>query len=320
MELLTDIRSLKKISGPVCLAIGVFDGLHKGHQEVIGRAAAAAGKIGGTIVVVTFDPHPRTVLSGGDAPRLLVSTRHKLLLLERLGVGHVLLIHFDEDFSTLSAEGFVRQLAEANGELRQVTVGSDWNFGHRRSGDLKLLKNLGESLGFEVAGVSPVCESGEVISSTAIRRAVEEGDLDKARRLLGRDYTVLGTVVEGDQRGRTIGYPTANLSVHNEQLPPSGVYAVKVALDSGSGAQYIGLANLGYRPTVKQGGARRSLEVFLLDFDREIYGEDLELTFVEFLREERKFDSLEALKTQIGIDEATVRQRAWGSAPGRGGE
>lgn len=308
MELLKDISSLNNISEPVCLAIGVFDGLHRGHQEVIGRAVAAAARVGGKVVVVTFDPHPRTVLSGGDAPRLLVSTRHKLLLLERLGVGHVLLIHFDKDFSTLSAEGFVRQLAGACRDLCQVTVGSDWNFGHRRAGDLELLKNLGDSLGFEVLGVSPVCESGEIISSTAIRQAVEEGDFDKAGKLLGRDYTVLGTVVKGDQKGRTIGYPTANLSVHNEQLPPSGVYAVKISLDSGNGAQYVGLANLGYRPTVEKVKTRRLLEVFLLDFDQQIYGEDLEVTFVEFLREERKFENLEALKSQIRIDEAAVRQ------------
>lgn len=308
MELLKDISSLKKISGPVCLAIGVFDGLHKGHQEVIGSAVAAAAKVGGTVVVVTFDPHPRTVLSGGDAPRLLVSTRHKLVLLERLGVDHVLLIHFDKDFSTLSAEGFVSQLAGTCRDLRQVTVGSDWSFGHQRSGDLELLKNLGDSLGFGVVGVPPVCESGEVISSTAIRQAVEEGDFGKAEKLLGRDYTVLGTVVRGARKGRTIGYPTANLSVHNEQLPPSGVYAVKVSRDSGNGVQYIGLANLGCRPTVEEAQTQRLLEVFLLDFDREIYGEDLEVTFVEFLRKERKFDSLDDLKAQIEIDEAKVRQ------------
>lgn len=303
-----DIVSLAEIPGPVYLAIGVFDALHKGHQEVIGKAVTAAAQNGGTAVVVTFDPHPRTVLAAGSAPRLLTSTRHKLLLLQRLGIGQVLLIHFDENFSRLPAERFVSSLASACQDLRKIIVGSDWIFGYQRSGNLQLLKRMGKDLGFSVDGVAPVCEKEKVISSTLLRQAVEEGDFLTSSTLLGRDYTVLGTVIKGKQLGRTIGYPTANLSVHNEQLPPSGVYAVIAARDSGEGSRHVGVANLGYRPTVEGERGRRLLEVFLLDFDGEIYGEDLEITFVEFIREEKKFEGLDDLKAQISKDESRVRQ------------
>ncbi len=308
MELLDNIKSLSGISGGTYLAIGVFDGLHKGHQEVIGCAVDAASNAGGTAVVITFDPHPRSTLSSGPVPRLLTSTRHKMVLLERLGVGHVLLIHFDETFSRIPADEFVAQLANACQDLCQITVGSDWSFGYQRSGDLKVLSRLGDELGFDAVGVPSVRSKGEVISSTLIRQAVEEGDFSIVEDLLGRHYTVLGTVVEGKRLGRTIGYPTANLSVHNEKLPPSGVYAVTVGLDSGKGCRHIGLANLGHRPTVESEQGRRLLEVYLLDFDQEIYGEDVEITFVKFIREEKKFDGLEELKIQIATDEVQVRQ------------
>ncbi|NOY00594.1 MAG: bifunctional riboflavin kinase/FAD synthetase [Verrucomicrobia bacterium] len=308
MELINDIKSLSSISGATYLAIGVFDGLHKGHQEVIGCAVDAAANAGGIAVVITFDPHPRAALSSGPVPRLLTSTRHKMVLLERLGVDQVLLIHFDEPFSRIPADEFVAQLASACQDLRQITVGSDWSFGYKRSGDLELLSRLGDELGFDAVGVPSVRAEGQVISSTLIRQAVEKGDFSIVEGLLGRKYTVLGTVVEGKRLGRTIGYPTANLSVHNEKLPPSGVYAVRVALDSGKGDRHIGLANLGHRPTVEGEQGLRLLEVYLLDFEQEIYGEDLEITFVKFLREEQKFDGLEELKTQIAADEMQVRQ------------
>ncbi len=307
MQLVEDIAGLGEIPGVVCLAIGVFDGLHKGHQAVIGAAVNAAAECDGTTVVVTFDPHPRSVLSAVEAPRLLTSTQHKLLLMESLGVDHVLLIHFDEAFSKLNGDDFIQQLSDACEDLRQISVGRDWVFGHQRSGDIGLLTRLGEDLGFDVTGVLPVREGEEVISSTAIRRAVDQGDFCAVEKLLGRDYTVLGTVVKGKQLGRTLGYPTANLSVHNEQLPPSGVYAVIAARDSGKGLRHVGLANLGYRPTLEGVRERRLLEVFLFDFDEEIYGEDLEITFVQMIREEKKFASLEDLKMQIARDEEQVR-------------
>ncbi|MFK5923740.1 MAG: bifunctional riboflavin kinase/FAD synthetase [Verrucomicrobiota bacterium] len=302
-----DIAGLGEIPGAVCLAIGVFDGLHKGHQAVIGAAVDAAAECGGTTVVVTFDPHPRSVLSAVEAPRLLTSTRHKLLLMESLGVDHVLLIHFDEAFSKLNGDDFIQQLSDACEDLRQISVGRDWVFGHQRSGDIGLLTRLGEDLGFDVTGVLPVREGEEVISSTAIRRAVDQGDFSAVEKLLGREYTVLGTVVKGKQLGRTLGYPTANLSVHNEQLPPSGVYAVIAARDSGKGLRHVSLANLGYRPTLEGVRERRLLEVFLFDFDEEIYDEDLEITFVQMIREEKKFASLDDLKMQIARDEEQVR-------------
>ncbi|MCF6313455.1 MAG: bifunctional riboflavin kinase/FAD synthetase [Verrucomicrobiales bacterium] len=312
MQIVEDIAGLSRISGPVCLAIGVFDGLHRGHQAVIGEAVAVAEEVSGTAVVVTFDPHPRSVLSSKEAPRLLTSTAHKLVLMSAIGVSQVLLIRFDKVFSQLSGQEFICQLSEACEDLVHISVGKDWVFGKQRSGDLDLLKELGGELGFKAEGVIPVCEGDAMISSTAIRQAIQLGDFAAAKILLGRDYTVLGTVVKGNQLGRTIGYPTANLSVHNEQLPPSGVYAVLATRDAGRGSKHVALANLGYRPTVEGDQGRRLLEVFLLDFDEEIYGEDLEVTFVKLIREEKKFAGLGELKAQIAIDEEQVRQLEFG--------
>jgi len=301
---LRTIDQLREVPGPLFLAIGVFDGVHLGHQAVIRRALEAAQREGGTAVVVSFDPHPVRVLRPDHAPRLLTSTAHKLQLIRELGVQHQLVIHFDLHFAATPPEEFIRSLAAAARPLREICVGFEWSFGKGRAGNLALLERMGGELGFAEVGVPAVEIDGEIVSSTLIRAAVESGDLSRAARLLGREFTILGTVVEGDHLGRQLGFPTANLSAHNEQYPPNGVYAVEARRD---GRTLPGVANIGVRPTVKHAGGVRLLEVHLFDFDQEIYGEDLEITFRKFLRPEQKFASLEALREQISRDSVEAR-------------
>ena len=287
------------------LAIGVFDGVHLGHRAVIDRAIADAKAARGTPVVVTFDPHPVRVLRPEKAPRLLTSTPHKLRLIRALGIDHLLIIPFDLAFAGTPPDEFIRQLAAAGRPLREICVGHQWSFGKGRAGNLEMLARLGGELGFDEVGVPAVEVDGRIVSSTLIRQAVEAGDLANAARLLGRDYTILGTVVEGRRLGRTLGFPTANLSAHNEQFPPNGVYAVEVLLNGD--APRGGVANIGVRPTVAEAGGERLLEVHIFDFDAALYGTDLEVVFRHFLRPEQKFSTLEALRAQIARDAEQAR-------------
>ena len=304
MTIHRDIEGLAAVPGPVHVAIGVFDGVHLGHQAVIGEAIVGARAGGGTACVLTFDPHPARVLAPTSAPRLLTATPHKLRLLEAMGVGHAVVIDFDADFARMAAEEFVRRLHASADRLAQVCVGAEWRFGNRCRGDVALLEAMGSELGFTVKGLPTVKIEHQTASSTRIREAVAGGDFSVAERLLGRPYTVLGTVVEGRKLGRTLGFPTANLSVHNEQLPPTGVYALGIQWD---GREWPGVGNLGYRPTVEGEDLRRTLEVHLFDWNGDLYGQDLEVRFVQFLRSERKFEGLEPLKAQIAEDAAAAR-------------
>ena len=305
MRILRSIPELTEVQGPVFLAIGVFDGVHRGHQAVIGTAARDAAQAGGTAVAVTFDPHPAKILRPNESPRLLTATQHKIALIRDLGVSHLLVLTFDRQFASTAPEDFVRQLTAAARPLREICVGQEWSFGRNRAGNLQLLKELGAQLNFNVVGVEPVTSNGTIISSTAIRKAVERGDFETARRMLGRDYTILGTVEEGQHLGRSLGFPTANLSAHSEQFPPNGVYAAEGSLD---GKVYRGVVNLGTRPSVSGGSAQRVLEFHLFDFDRDLYGEEVELKFLRYLRPEKKFDNLVALREQIERDVAQARE------------
>ena len=305
MRVLRSISELSELPGPLFLAIGVFDGVHLGHQTVISTSAKHAKEAGGTPVVVTFDPHPVKVLRPSNAPHLLTATQHKITLIRDLGVAHLLVLHFDHAFAATTAEDFVLQLVEKSKPLREICVGHEWSFGKGRAGNLALLKKLGEARDFNVIGVEAVKVNGEVVSSTAIRKAVEEGNLVKATQMLGREYTILGTVVRGEQLGRKLGFPTANLSAHSEQFPPNGVYVVEARM---AGTLCRGVANLGFRPTVADGEPERLLEVHLFDLDREIYGEEMEVRFLRYLRPEQKFAGLEALKGQIAADVRQARE------------
>ncbi len=303
MEVLRSIPELAGLSGPLFLAIGVFDGVHLGHKAVIRTSAEHATEVGGTPVVVTFDPHPAKVLRPEKAPHLLTATQHKIALIRNLGVAHLLVLSFDQQFAATAPEEFVRELVRQANPLREICVGHEWSFGKGRAGNLALLKELGAQHDFNVVGIKPVTVDGTVVSSTEIRRAVEYGDFVKAASMLGREYTILGTVKAGAHLGRQLGFPTANLSAHSEQFPPNGVYIAEARWNS---TTYRGVANLGYRPTVAAAKPERLLELHLFDLNQEIYGEDLEVRFVRYLRSEKKFDSLEELSEQIArdVDEA----------------
>jgi riboflavin kinase / FMN adenylyltransferase len=305
MEILRSIPELARLRGPVFLAIGVFDGVHRGHQAVISTSAEHARAANGTPVVVTFDPHPEKVLRPQAAPHLLSATQHKIALIRALGVEHLLIIGFDKQFAATEPEDFVQELVAHSKPLREICVGHEWSFGKNRRGNLDLLKKLGATSDFDVVGIPPVKINGAVVSSTAIRQAVEKGDLVKAAEMLGREYTILGTVTRGDNLGKKIGFPTANLSAHSEQFPPNGVYAAEAQID---GELRRGVINLGIRPTVSGGKSERVLEIHLFDFDRDIYGYDVEVRFLKFLRPEKKFENLDALVQQIRHDVEHARQ------------
>ncbi|MEY2481171.1 MAG: riboflavin kinase / adenylyltransferase [Verrucomicrobiota bacterium] len=304
MEILRSIPELARLRGPLFLAIGVFDGVHVGHQAVISTSATHAKAAGGTPVVVTFDPHPAKVLRPENAPHLITATQHKIALIRQLGVAHLLVIQFDRTFAATPPEEFVLQLVRHSKPLREICVGHEWSFGKGRAGNLDLLKKLGARNDFAVTGIPPVTVDGKVVSSTAIRRAIEAGDLKSAASMLGREYTILGTVEAGEHVGHKLGFPTANLSAHSEQFPPDGVYVAEAKIDN---KIYRGVINLGLRPTVSD-KKERILEVHLLDFDREIYGKDVEVRFLRYLRGEQKFENAAALSAQIARDVQQARE------------
>jgi len=303
MNLLREIEDLKKLTGPLHMAIGFFDGVHLGHRAVIDPVLESSRSQGGDAVVVTFDPHPGEVLSAREAPRLLTSTFHKVrIFATNLGARNVLVLRFDHDFAGQTGQEFIESLvgaAESVGGIAGISVGKGWKFGSRRDGNLEMLTALGKKFGFRVSGVETVQVDGETVSSTRIREAVASGNFDLARRLLGREFTLLGTVVKGRKLGRTLGFPTANLAVESEQFPPAGVYAVRA---TGAGDSWEGVGNLGYRPTVEGAAEELLLEVHLFGLEHEIYGEEIEVEFVSYLRGEKKFDSVDALEEQIARD------------------
>jgi riboflavin kinase / FMN adenylyltransferase len=305
MEILHSISELAQLRGPLFLAIGVFDGVHRGHQAVISTSANHARPENGTPVVVTFDPHPEKILRPQAAPHLLTATQHKIALIRDIGVAHLLVIHFDKQFAATPPQDFVGQLITHSKPLREICVGHEWSFGKDRAGNLDLLKRLGARFNFNVVGIAPVKVNGAVVSSTAVRHAIEDGDFAKAAEMLGREYTILGTVGHGDNLGKKIGFPTANLSAHSEQFPPNGVYLAEARI---ADVLYHGVVNLGFRPTVSSGKSERVLEIHLLDFNREIYGEDVEVRFVQYLRPEKKFENVDALVRQISLDISQARE------------
>ena len=288
---------------PLHLALGVFDGVHVGHQAVLARAVAAAARDGGLAGLVTFDPHPIRVIAPNKAPKALLETLdHKARVVRELGIELFVPLHFDTAFARMDAAEFIRRLTAA--PVRTIAVGEDWRFGHNRSGDINFLKQEALQRGFALEAVEPIMFEGDRVSSTRIRQAIRDGNLRTAEQMLGRPYTVSGKVIEGKRLGRTLGFPTANLATGDAQLPPDGVWAVRAILDGGRCVP--GVANLGLRPTVD--GSSRSLEVHLFDFSGDLYGSALEIGFAEYLRAEAKFSSIDALKTQIQADACRARR------------
>ena len=292
------LQELAAIGEPLHLALGVFDGVHVGHQAVIERAVKAAEKQGGLAGLLTFDPHPIRVIAPQRAPAaLLASLDHKAALVGKLGIDLFIPLTFDTDFARKEASEFIQQLTSA-APIRTLSVGEDWRFGHNRSGDVRFLRNEALMRGYRLEAVPPVMYDGDRISSTRIRQAIHDGNLLEAGQMLGRPYSISGVVQLGDQIGRTIGFATANLATEGIQLPPGGVWAVRVSIEGGDLRN--GVANIGSRPTV--GGVRKLLEAHLLEFDGDLYGRTIEVWFERHLRSEVRFPSLDALKEQIAID------------------
>jgi riboflavin kinase / FMN adenylyltransferase len=306
---MTIIREAKElITGgkSVCLAIGFFDGVHLGHQQIIRQTIADARQHDGIALARTFDKHPNAIVAPAKTPPLIYSLPQKLRAIGSLGIENILLIEFDKPFSQQTGEEFVRCLARDFGRIHSICVGADFAFGHKRGGNVALLKTLGGELHFHVHGLSAVALDGQAVSSTRIREETRTGNLDEASQMLGRPYAICGKVIVGDKLGRDLGFPTANLDVAGLVLPPNGVYAAVTRHD---GRLYRAALNIGVRPTVAAGRQLR-VEAHLLDFDGDLYGWELELEIGEKLREEKRFGSVEELKEQIAKDVASVRRNA----------
>ena len=289
------------------VAIGNFDGVHKGHQILIGRTAELARGLRSRLSVLTFEPHPYQVFHPEAAPFRLTPFRAKARHLEAFGVDLLFVLPFDLAFSKVSAEDFVRTLIVESLHARHAVVGYDFHFGHQRGGTPDVLRTLGERMGFGVTVVAPLeAAGGTVYSSTRIRQHLAAGEAREAAALLGRSFEIEGRVDMGDQRGRTIGFPTANIKLGDYLRPAGGVYAVRVEIEEDApGRWHDGVANLGTRPTV--GGTDLRLETHLFDFAGDLYGKHLRVALIEHLRPERKFSGLAELKAQIAADAAQAR-------------
>lgn len=305
MLLLHHASELPSDGRPVCAAIGMFDGVHLGHQQIIQQVIAEARAVGGVALAITFDAHPSAIVAPERVPALLQSLAQRIETIGALGAEALWLIHFDRAFSELSGEAFIREIAAAWGRLRCLCVGADFAFGHRRSGNVELLRRLGVELGFAVHGLPAVTVNGQPVSSTRIREAVRAGDFAGADRLLGRPYQLAGPVVTGDQLGRQLGFPTANLDVRGLVVPPNGVYAT---VTWWRGAAHPSVTNIGLRPTLREPAPTLQVETHLLDFQGDLYGQELGLRFEARLREERQFASLAELEAQIARDAAAARR------------
>jgi riboflavin kinase/FMN adenylyltransferase len=288
---------------PVALTIGNFDGVHLGHQALLGRLRAAAQERGLPAAVVIFEPHPREFFTPQQAPTRLTSLREKLELFASLGIDRVHICRFDRRFAQIGAEDFVRALQRDVG-AQFVLIGDDFRFGSGRSGDFALMQEIGVQLGFEVQAMHSVLHGGVRISSTAVREALAHGQLDVAQAYLGRAYSISGRVVHGDGLGRRIGYPTANIQMKHNRPPLAGIFVVRVR--SGDMADLRGVASLGVRPTVRTDG-KPVLEVHLFDFTRQIYNKHLRVDFLHKLRDEARFPDLQSLTKQISIDVEQAR-------------
>ncbi len=286
------------------LALGNFDGLHRGHIKIVERIRRAAAERGGTSLVLTFDPHPTRIVRPDKAPPLLMTEAQKLDMLESLGVHGVAIVRFTPELSRWEPETFVRAVLVDWLRVAEVWVGADFLFGRNRSGNYSLLRVLGGQYGFRVEKIDPVRYKEFVVSSTRIRRLVAEGRVDEAGALLGHHFAIDGLVVEGAKRGRELGFPTANLETANELVPPSGVYATTVSID---GVVYPSVTNIGTRPTFGD-VTRTVVETHLLDTTQELYGRTVRLAFVLRLRDERRFPDVDALRVQIQADVGRARR------------
>jgi riboflavin kinase / FMN adenylyltransferase len=283
---------------PTVLTLGVFDGLHLGHQRIMQTVVESAKAINAVPTAITFDPHPRAVLHPDSAPPLLQTLDQRLAAFEVLGIEQAIVIRFDKNFAALDAETFLRDVIHERLQAREVFLGKGFEFGKNRSGNIELLRKISQELGFFADEVSEVRLRGTRISSSKIRKFLSEGKVNLARRMLGRPYGIEGQIIHGAQRGRTIGFPTANLHPQNRVIPKYGVYATATLID---GIWRRSITNVGVRPTFEN-EVEPSIESYIFDFDGNLYGDVLRVRFLHRIRDERKFNGIDELKAQIQKD------------------
>ncbi len=305
MRVIPTAAELNARGRKVCVAIGMFDGVHLGHQQVVRQTIEDARQHESIAVAITFDCHPNSVVAPERNPPLIYSLPQKLRVIESLGIDTTLLIHFDKKFSLISGEEFVQGLARDLGAIHSLCVGNAFTFGHKRSGNVALLKQLGQELNFTVHGLASVSLDGTTVSSTRIREAIGAGHLDAATQMLGRTYSLASKVIGGDQLGRQLGFPTANLDPDGLVIPPNGVYAAHAHVQ---GRLHRAVVNIGTRPTLQSPQPRLQVEAHLLDLTADLYGQEMEIAFVEKLRDEQKFSSTETLQKQIRSDIEAARR------------
>jgi riboflavin kinase/FMN adenylyltransferase len=298
-------NQLRKVFPKTVLAIGVFDGVHAGHQQLIKRAVNEARKIGGTAMVMTFFPHPVQVLKPELQLPMLVSLKYRLKLIAQLGVDVCLVVKFSKTFSQLNPMAFIENILLKKINPHEVFIGYDFRFGKDREGSLNLLQSIAREKGFRVNIVHAIKRRQKPISSTLIRNLIVEGNLSRAGSLLGRRVSLLGTVRRGDARGKSLGFPTANIDPNCEVIPPAGVYAVRIEIGQYS---YRGMANIGRRPSFKRKNSPLNIEVHIFNFKKNIYGQDIIVEFVKKLRDEKMFNSKEALIQQLKNDELRAKR------------
>jgi len=303
MEIIFGIDQLKEPFVNPVVTLGNFDGVHLGHQRIFQRLKDEARKIHGEAVVITFEPHPLKVLFPGHCPPLLTPFRKKMLLIEKTGIEKVLCIEFSLAFAEISPSEFVRNILVEKVNIRKIIVGYNYHFGKGKSGDVEILKNICKLFNISVEVTEALTVDHTVVSSSKIRDLIKDGEVERASKLLGRDYPIIGKVIEGSKRGYALGFPTANLEITDELYPKTGVYAVEVNWEN---QIFHGLANVGFNPTFAstEGGEKGgfSLEVHLLDFDQEIYGDEIQVNFKRRIRDEIRFDSPSHLIDQIRKD------------------
>lgn len=299
-------RSIDDIKTPLhnsVVTIGNFDGVHLGHREIFRKLKSSAREIGGVSVVITFDPHPLKVVPSTRSVSLINTLEEKITLIEASGIDFLLIINFDPDFAAMSAADFVEQVLVGRIGLKRLIIGYDYAFGKQREGNVSLLNKLGLQFSFDVEELLPISDGSIIYSSSLIRKMVADGDVAGVVRHLGRNFSVAGQVVHGANRGKSLGFPTANIATDKELIPADGVYAVKVKIDD---RLYDAACNIGFNPTFDSD--KKTIEVFVFDLNEDLYGKKVRVYFFERLRSEQHFDSIEALSSAIAADVARCRE------------
>ncbi|MEX1197515.1 MAG: bifunctional riboflavin kinase/FAD synthetase [Pseudohongiellaceae bacterium] len=319
MKVIESTRAFREVHSHCVATIGKFDGVHRGHQAIVGQLLEQSRHHGVPAVAIVTEPHPEEFFAGdtGDCPARLSEPQEKIALLDELGVDCVYLLRFDRALSGLSAQQYIRDILVEGLGIRALIAGSDFRFGHHRQGDFALLQQHGARYGFDVIETASCYEGGERISSTGVREHLQRGDFGKVEAMLGRPYGIAGNVVRGQQLGRDLGFPTCNVQLDRRTLPLHGVYACRARIEPAEGPcfDWPGAANIGYRPTVSR-DREAVLEVHLLDYRGDLYGAHMTVFFSHKVRDEEKFDSLEALKEQIARDVEQVRAVLQGEEDG----